>query len=541
MAHEKVWANNENLNKFELKKLEKDGLDILEEIDTFAKNGFASIPEEDWDLLKWAGLYLQRPKKDGYFMMRIKVPTGILNYEQVVALAGICSDFGRDLFDITTRQAIQFHWLEIENIPEIFRRLDEVGLTTVGACGDIARNVIGNPLAGIDPEELLDTEPIVREIHQFFHKNRDFSNLPRKYKISISASYYNSGHAEINDLAFIPATKEIDGKLVKGFHVKVGGGLSSKPHLAQPLNIFVTPDKVKDVAIAVTTIFRDYGYREKRHRARLKFLVADWGVEKFQEKLLELTGPLPERGNDETKGWNAGYFYGVHPQKQKGLNYIGFNVPLGRLYSEEVLEIARISKKYGNGQIRTCNTQNIVIPNVPDDQVEALLAEEIFQKGRITIKPKSFIGYAVSCTGTEFCNLALVETKQRMKTIVEYLDQELELDVPVRMHITGCPNSCGQRQIADIGLQGVLMRTKDKKMVDAYEIHVGGTLLDGGRFNEKLKGKIEAEKLHLVLKDFLQYFKETKLAGETFLEYYDRVGIEPLQAKLDEILEPLGA
>lgn len=234
-------------------------------------------------------------------MMRVKVPTGILTYDQVVALAGICRDFGRDLFDITTRQAIQFHWLEIENIPEIFRRLDEVGLTTVGACGDIARNVIGNPLAGIDPEELLDTEPIVREIHQFFHKNRDFSNLPRKYKISISASYYNSGHAEINDLAFIPATKEIDGKLVKGFHVKVGGGLSSKPHLAQPLNIFVTPDKVKDVAIAVTTIFRDYGYREKRHRARLKFLVADWGVEKFQEKLLELTGPLPERGNDETK------------------------------------------------------------------------------------------------------------------------------------------------------------------------------------------------------------------------------------------------
>lgn len=541
MAYEKVWANNENLNKVELKKLEKDGLDILNDIDTFAKNGFASIPEEEWDLLKFAGLYLQRPKKDGYFMMRVKVPTGILNNDQIVALAGISRDFGRNLFDITTRQAIQFHWLEIENVPEIYKRLEEVGLTTVGACGDIARNIIGNPLAGIDPDELIDTVPIVQEVHKFFHKNKDFSNLPRKYKISISGSLYNSGHAQINDLAFTPATKVIDGELVKGFHVKVGGGLSSKPYLAQLLNIFVTPDKVKDVAIAVTTIFRDYGYREKRHRARLKFLVADWGVEKFQEKLLELTGPLPEKGNDEIKGWNAGYFYGVHPQKQKGLNYIGFNVPLGRLYADEVFEIARISQKYGNGQIRTCNSQNFVIPNVPDNQVEALLSEEIFQKGRITIKPKSFVGYAVSCTGTEFCNLALVETKERMKTIVEYLDKELELDVPIRMHITGCPNSCGQRHIADIGLQGVLMRTKDKKMVDAYEIHVGGTLLEGGRFNDKLKGKIEAEKLHFVLKEFLQYFKETKLPGETFLEYYNRVGIEALQTKLDEILAPLGA
>jgi len=540
MAYEKVWKDNEKLNKTELKKLEKDGLEILKDIPKYAKSGFQSIPKEEWDLFKWAGLYLQRPKEDGYFMMRVKVPSGILNYEQVTTLASICKDYGRNVFDITTRQAIQFHWLEVEQLPDIFERLEKVGLSSVGACGDITRNIVGNPLAGIDPNELIDTTPIVKEVDQFFHLNEDFSNLPRKYKMSINASVYNSSNAEINDVAFTPATKEIDGEEKIGFHVKVGGGLSSKPYLAQELDVFILPEKVKEVAIAITTIFRDYGYREKRHRARLKFLVADWGKEKFKEKLLEYTGPLPSKGKDATKGWNAGFIYGVHPQKQKGLNYVGFNVPVGRLTADEVFEIARVSKKYGNGEIRTCNSQNFIIPNVPDENIEALLSETIFNE-KISLKPNRFTAYAVSCTGIEYCNLALVETKERMKNIAEYLDQEIELDVPIRIHMVGCPNSCGQRQIADIGLQGVLMRTKDKKMVQAYEFYVGGTLLDGGKFNDKLKGKVEAENLPKVLKDLLIYFKDTKLEGESFLDYYKRIGIEPLQKRLDEILQAVSA
>jgi ferredoxin-nitrite reductase len=319
--------------------------------------------------------------------------------------------------------------------------------------------------------------------------------------------------------------------------VKVGGGLSSAPYLAQTLDVFVKPEQVKDVAIAVTTIFRDYGYREKRHRSRLKFLVADWGIEKFKEKLLELTGPLPSKGEDIQKGWNAGYFYGVHRQKQEGLNYIGFNVPVGRLSADEVFEIARVARQYGNGEVRLCNSQNLIIPNVPDENVDALLQEKVFE--RITIQPKSFIGYSVSCTGTEYCNLAIVETKERMRRIAEYLDDHLELDVPVRIHMVGCPNSCSQRQIADIGLQGIKMKTKEKGMVEAFEIYVGGTLQEGGKFNEKLKGKVEAEKLSEVLVKLLTYFKETKQQGETFLDYLNRVGLEPLQTELDRILQQL--
>ncbi|QFT87476.1 Sulfite reductase [ferredoxin] [Bacillus sp. THAF10] len=534
MAYVKHWADNEKLNKTEKAKLEKDGLRILEDIPHYAKNGFASIPKEQWDLFKWAGLYLQRPKEDGYFMMRVNVPSGILTKPQIEALAGIARDYGRGVFDITTRQAIQFHWLEIEQIPDIFDRLEAVGLSSAGACGDITRTIVGNPIAGLDPDELFDTSTIVQEVYDFFQKNEDFSNLPRKYKMSISANKKNASNAEINCVSFTPATKVIDGKETHGFHLKVGGGLSARPFLAETIDVFVEPERTLEVAIAVTTIFRDFGYREKRHLARLKFLIADWGAEKFKEKLLEYTGPLPSKGEEPKDEWNAGYFYGIHDQKQEGLKFLGFNVPVGRLDAEEVFELARISETYGNGEVRTCNSQNLIIPNIPEENVEALLQEKIFE--RISIDPNSFIGHAVSCTGIEYCNLALVETKERMRLIAEELDQRISLDVPIRTHMVGCPNSCGQRQIGDIGLQGMKMRNEKKEMVEAYEIYVGGTLNKGGKFNEKLKGKIAAEELTDVLEELLIYFRDQKTKGESFFDFVGRVGVTKLQHVLDTIL-----
>lgn len=535
MAYEKTWSTNENINETEKKKLVKDGLRIYDDIPYYAQNGFASIPKEDWDSFKWAGLYLQKPKEAGYFMMRVNVPSGILTADQVEALAAIARDYGRDVVDITTRQAIQFHWLTIEIIPDILKRLEDVGLSSAGACGDITRNIVGNPITGIDPNELFDTSGIVKEVYEFFQFNEDFSNLPRKYKLSISANIHNASNAEINCLSFTPARKEIDGEIVNGFHVKVGGGLSSRPYLAQPLDVFIKPEEVLKTTIAVTTIFRDYGYREKRVRSRLKFLVADWGVEKFKEVLEEYTGPLLSSGEDAVTKWNAGYFYGVQPQKQEGLSFVGFNVPVGRLHSDEVFELARIARKYGNGEIRTCNSQNLIIPNVPNELTEQLLQEKIFEK--ITANPNSFIGHSVSCTGIEYCNLALVETKARMKSMAEYLDEKVQLDVPVRMHIVGCPNSCGQRQIADIGLQGVLMKNKEKKMVEAFEIYVGGTLENGGTFNSKLKGRVPADQLQATVEWLLNDFKEHKLLGESYQEFFLRVGIEHIQQSLDAAIE----
>ncbi|EJR38182.1 nitrite/sulfite reductase [Bacillus mycoides] len=535
MTYEKVWANNEKLNPSEKKKLEKDGLEIFNDIPYYAENGFESIPKEEWDAFKWAGLYLQRPKEAGYFMMRVNIPSGIITNAQAEVLASIAEDYGRDVLDITTRQAIQFHWLEIGQIPDIFKRLARVGLSSAGACGDITRNITGNPLAGIDANELFDTTSIVKEIYDYFQHNEEFSNLPRKFKMSISSNIYNSANAEINCVAFTPATKEINGEEKVGFHIKIGGGLSARPYLAEELDVFVLPEEVKAVSIAIATIFRDFGYREKRHLARLKFLVADWGAEKFKEKLVEYTGPLQSKGESALKGWNAGYFYGVQDQKQAGLKYVGFNVPVGRLHAEEMFEIARIAKKYGNGQIRTCNSQNFIIPNVPPENVAGLLSEPLFEA--ISANPKSFIGHAVSCTGIEYCNLALVETKERLRKIAEYLDTQIALDVPVRIHMVGCPNSCGQRQIADIGLQGIKLKTKGKGIVEAFEIYVGGTLLDGGAYNEKLKGKIDGEDLPDVLVSFLSYFQKNKLLAETFYDFVGRVGVEELQIVLNRVLE----
>ncbi|EJV59909.1 ferredoxin--nitrite reductase [Bacillus mycoides] len=535
MSYEKVWANTEKLNQTEKKKLEKDGLEIFNDIPYYAENGFESIPKEEWDAFKWAGLYLQRPKEAGYFMMRVNIPSGIITNAQAEVLASIAEDYGRDVLDITTRQAIQFHWLEIGQIPDIFKRLARVGLSSAGACGDITRNITGNPLAGIDANELFDTTSIVKEIYDYFQHNEEFSNLPRKFKMSISSNIYNSANAEINCVAFTPATKEIDGEKKVGFHIKVGGGLSARPYLAEELDVFVLPEEVKAVSIAIATIFRDFGYREKRHLARLKFLVADWGAEKFKEKLVEYTGLLQSKGESALKGWNAGYFYGVQDQKQEGLKYVGFNVPVGRLHAEEMFEIARIAKQYGNGQIRTCNSQNFIIPNVPPENVAGLLSEPLFEA--ISANPKSFIGHAVSCTGIEYCNLALVETKERLRKIAEYLDTQIALDVPVRIHMVGCPNSCGQRQIADIGLQGIKLKTKEKGIVEAFEIYVGGTLLDGGAYNEKLKGKIDGEDLPDVLVSFLSYFQKNKLLAETFYDFVGRVGVEELQIVLNSVLE----
>ncbi|MBP1173312.1 MULTISPECIES: nitrite/sulfite reductase [unclassified Paenibacillus] len=535
MAYEPIWnAHPDKLNKFELVKLEKDGLDVIRTIiENYANDGYDSISADDMDRFKWAGVYQQKPK-DGHFMMRVRINTGIMTSAQAHALADISALYGRGLVDVTTRQAIQFHWLTVESLPDIFERLEKVNLYSFEACGDCPRTIVGNPLAGIDPNELVDTQEIVDEVNRFFLLNRDFSNLPRKYKMSISGNTYNNAQAEINDLSFTPATKILDGKEVVGFHVMVGGGLSAKPHMAQSLDLFVRPEEVLKVAIAVTTIFRDYGYREKRHHARLKFLVADWGPDKFLAKLTEYIGEMPGRGEDKTIGWQAAYFDGVHPQAQKGLNYVGLNVPVGRLSADELHELAELADRYGDGQIRTTMSQNILLSGVPNEQVDELLEAPVLQ--RLTPQPKHFMSRTVSCTGNEFCNLAIVETKKRAVDVAEYLDQHVQLDEKVRIHFIGCPNSCGQKHIADIGLQGSLIKTPEG-LVDAFDIAVGGALGAGAQFNKALKGRVRGDQVGPVLAELILFYKENRSAGESFYAYVQRVGIPTFQEKLSAILQ----
>jgi ferredoxin-nitrite reductase len=535
MSYEAVWMDRDpsKLNKFEFYKMEKDGLDIIRDIvDKYSKEGFSSIPQEDFNLFKWAGVYQQKPNT-GHFMMRIRIPGGIFTSNQARELAALGRDYGRGLVDVTTRQAIQYHWLEIENMPDIFNRLESVGMSAFEACGDCPRTIVGNPLAGIDPNELFDTTPWVDELERFFLGNRDFSNLPRKYKMSISSNIYNSAHAEIQCLAFTPASKVIDGVEVLGFNVMVGGGLSSKPHLARQLDMFVKPEEMLKVAIGVTTLFRDHGYREKRHYARLKYLVAEWGIEKFQEELIKLIGPMPALGDDRIVGWNASYFDGVHPQNTPGLNYVGLNVPVGRTNSDELDQLADLADKYGDGTLRATVSQNLILTGVPDDKIEALLQEPVLQ--RLNPNPNRFMSRTVSCTGNEFCNLAIVETKEFARRVATYLDEHIQLDEPVRIHFIGCPNSCGQKHIADIGLQGSLIKTPEG-MVDAYDIAVGGTLGPGAKFNTALKGRVKSDNVNTVLAQIITFYKETRQDSESFHQFVERVGIETMQAKLTEIL-----
>ncbi|WP_310830432.1 nitrite/sulfite reductase [Paenibacillus pedocola] len=543
MAYEPVWsADPEKLSKFEFVKLQKDGLDIIRTIiEKYALEGFDSIPAEELDLFKWAGVYQQKPR-DGHFMMRVRINTGIMTSDQARAIAEIARLYGRGLIDVTTRQAVQFHWLTVENFPDIFRRLEAASLYSYEACGDCPRTIVGNPLAGIDKDELFDTTAIVEQLNDFFMLNRDFSNLPRKFKLSVSANYYNNGQAEINDLSYTPAVKIIDGKETAGFHVMVGGGLSAKPHLAQKLDVFVKPEEALKVAAGVVTLFRDYGYREKRHHSRLKFLVADWGAEKFKEKLFEIIGELPSRGEDKTLGWQAAYFDGVHPQRQTGLSYVGLNVPVGRLNSDELIQLADLADSYGESKIRTTMSQNIILSGIPDDKLPELLQAPVLQ--RLSPEAKNFISRTVSCTGNEFCNLALVETKERAVSVAEYLDERLQLKEKLRIHFIGCPNGCGQKHVADIGLQGSLIKTPEG-MVDAFDIAIGGTLGTGdqgpaAQFTRPLKGRVKGERVGPVLEQLITYYSEQRSETENFHSFVERVGIPVIQEQFTAILAAEG-
>ncbi len=531
------WANDPSkLNHVELIKLNTDGLDILNKLKYYQSVGFAAIPEAEKDLLKWAGVYIQRPRSEGHLMMRVKIPNGIMTSSQARVLSGISCQYGRNIIDITTRQCIQFHWLTVESLPDVREKLALEGLDTIEACGDCPRNIIGNPLAGIDPHETIDTRKIVREVFDYFQSNREFSNLPRKFKISISANVFDPGHATINDLSFTPALKHLDSEGIKGFHVYVGGGLAARPLLAQKLDLFVRPEDVLKVSIGVATIFRDYGYREKRQHARLKFLIADWGVEKFQSELQRLIGPLNSSGDDLVCGWNAGYFNGVHPQKQPGLNYVGLSVPLGRLSAEELEELATLADQYGDGLLRTSNSKNIILSSIPNKKIVSLLNETLLQ--RLKPFPSPFIAHTISCTGKEFCNLALVETKTHAQAIGEYLDKKLDLETPIRIHVSGCPNSCGQLQIADIGLRGALAKISGQT-VEGYELQIGGTLGLKNCFCTKLKGFIPANVVPEALELLISFFKDNKKDSESFHEFVQRTGTEVFQELLSCFLAKL--
>ena len=516
-------------------KLDKDGLDVIHDIYRYAKSGFESIDPEDFDRMKWYGVYRQKPKESGYFMMRLRLPGGQLSAAQAVKLSELADRFGHGFCDVTTRMTIQFHWLRIDEIPTIFSELASVGISTSGACGDIARNVVGCPVAGLDPEEIIDATPQLMEVNAALENNREFSNLPRKYKISISGCSIHCAQPDINCVGVFGLIRTVNGTEERGFGIKVGGGLSAAPKLAQTLHCFLKPEEVWPVVKAVSTIYRDHGYRHQRQKARLKFLMADWGHERFLQEIEALLGftlsphtDFPVIKDQETD------HLGIHKQKQSDLYWVGICLPGGRIRNGILAKVGEIAAKYcapDQDQIRLTNKQNLIIINIPERNLPALRAD-LTALG-LDYDASNFRQGCVSCTGIEFCNLALSETKNRMLELIEQLEVNSGwYKDKIRIHFSGCPSSCGQHQIADIGFRGA--RTKvNGEMVDAFDAFIGGRLGQNRRFNELLKGKIIAKDLHLFIDKLLRVYDSGKEGTETFADYTDRVKKADILAALD--------
>lgn len=527
---EAVTTVTASLNKFEKFKAEKDGLAVKAEIEKFASIGWEAMDETDRDhRLKWVGVFF-RPVTPGKFMMRMRMPNGIVTAAQMRVLAEVVQRYGDDgSADITTRQNIQLRGIRIEDLPEIFHKFHTVGLTSVQSGMDNVRNITGDPVAGLDADELFDTRELVQQIQNMLTNkgqgNPEFTNLPRKFNIAITGGRDNSVHAEINDLAFVPAFHEYgevgrlgDGEKdftptpynssskVFGFNILVGGFFSAKRcEAAIPLDAWVSPADVVAVCRAVLEVFRDRGLRANRQKSRLMWLIDEWGLEKFRSEVEQRLGKplLPAAPKDEID-WEKRDHIGVYKQKQPELNYVGLHIPVGRLTAEDMFEIARLADVYGNGEIRLTVEQNVIIPNIPDSRLVLFLAEPLLEK--FSIDPQPLRRSLVSCTGAQFCNFALIETKNRALNIIKALEEDLELTRPVRIHWTGCPNSCGQPQVADIGLMGTKAR-KNGKAVEGVDIYMGGKVGKEAHLGTCVQKGIPCEDLQPVLRDLLiQHF-----------------------------------
>ncbi|NJL90317.1 MAG: ferredoxin--nitrite reductase [Coleofasciculaceae cyanobacterium SM2_1_6] len=466
-----------SLNKFEKFKAEKDGLAVKAEIDHFAKIGWEAMDETDRiHRLKWLGIFF-RPVTPGKFMMRLRLPSGVITSPQMRTLAGIIAQYGEDgSADITTRQNLQLRGIRIEDIPDIFQKMHQVGLTSIQSGMDNVRNITGSPVAGIDAHELMDTRELIQQVQDMITNhgegNPEFSNLPRKFNIAIGGCPDNSIHAEINDIAFVPAYQD-ETKQTFGFNVLVGGFFSAKRcEAAIPLNAWVTPDRVVEICRAILTVYRDHGLRANRQKSRLMWLIDELGLDTFRARVqAQLSYTLATAAPKDEINWDKRDHLGVYPQKQPGLNYVGLHIPVGKLLAPDMFTLARLAEVYGRGEMRLTVEQNLIIPHVPTENLEPLLQEPCLQK--FSVNPGALVKGLVSCTGAEFCNFALIETKNRALALIQELEAEVTLTRPVRIHWTGCPNSCGQPQVADIGLMGTKVR-KDGKMQEGVDIYTGG-------------------------------------------------------------------
>ncbi|MGG5170843.1 nitrite/sulfite reductase [Pseudarthrobacter sp. J1738] len=543
----------EPLNANETWKQEDNGLNVRERIETvYAQQGFESIDGTDLHgRFRWWGLYTQRKQgidggktatlephelEDKYFMLRVRIDGGALTTEQLRVIGQISVDFARGSADLTDRQNIQLHWIRVEDVPEIWRRLESVGLSTTEACGDVPRVILGSPVAGIAKDEIIDPTPLIQELSERFIGDPELANLPRKFKTAITGHPSQDVVHEINDVALVG---HVHPELGIGYDLWVGGALSTNPMLGKRLGAFVLPEQAADVWLGVTSIFRDYGYRRMRTKARLKFLLADWGVEKFRTVLEdEYLGYKLNDGPAAPKPATPGDHVGIHEQKD-GKFYIGATPTAGRLSGAALVSLAELLESNGSYRLRTTPHQKLVVLDVPSENVETLVAE--LDKLGLSARPSVFRRGTIACTGIEYCKLAIVETKVTAATAIAELETRLadlvesgQLPQALSLHINGCPNSCARIQTADIGLKGMMLPTPDGEPSPGFQVHLGGGLASDNREEAGLGRTVRGLKVYVAdLPDYVERVVRRYVAdhieGQTFAQWAHAADEEALQ------------
>ncbi|MFV0459113.1 MAG: nitrite/sulfite reductase [Actinomycetales bacterium] len=517
----------------------------IEEI--YSVQGFDSIPGEDLrGRMRWWGLYTQRKQgidggktatlapeelDDRYFMMRVRVDGGALSTDQLRVIAGISTDFARDTADITDRQNIQLHWVQIEDVPKIWDRLESVGLWTQEACGDCPRVVLGSPVAGIATDEIIDPSPVIEGIKERLRSDLTLANLPRKFKTAVTGHPSLDVVHEINDVSLVGV---VHPELGVGYDLWVGGGLSTVAKFAVRPNVFVTPEQAVDVWHAVVQIFRDYGYRRLRNKARMKFLLSDWGPEKFRQVMQDeyLGYELPD-GVEPASPPRSGDHVGVHEQRD-GRAYVGAAPVVGRVSGTTLGRLADLAEAAGSRRVRLTPYQKVLVLDVEPSAVDDLIAG--LDGIGLAANPSPFRRSTMACTGLEYCKLAIVETKARAAEVITDLEArlaDLDLDVPITLHLNGCPNSCARIQTADIGLKGQLVPGPDGEPTSGYQVHLGGGLARPGRPDAEtgrtVRGlKVTSDELPDYVERVVRRFTEQREGGEGFASWAHRADEEAL-------------
>ena len=531
------------LNADEEIKREDGGLSARQRvIDIYSKQGFKSIPPEDLaPRFKWLGLYTQRNQnlggeltsklsnaelQDEYFMMRVRFDGGRVSPQQLRTVGEISRDHARSTADFTDRQNIQLHWIQIEDVPGIWEKLRAVGLDTLLGCGDVPRVILGSPVAGVAEDEIIDATPAIDDIVDDYLPREEFHNFPRKFKTAISGNRRQDVTHEIQDIAFVGVDHPEYGP---GFDCFVGGGLSTNPMLSQSLGAWVPLERVPEVWAGVARIFRDYGYRRNRNRARLKFLVAKWGIKKFREVLENeyLDAPLAD-GEPLIVEPGSRDHLGVHRQKD-GNFYLGVKPTVGHATGEQLIAIADVAERFGITRIRTTPMKELLFLDVKEDDIPAL--SRALDETGLYSQPSEFRRGVISCTGLEFCKLAHVTTKARAIELVDILEDTLgDLDVPISIALNGCPNACARSQVSDIGLKGQIVTDSEGNRVEGFQVHLGGALGLSPDWGRKLRGhKVIADEVpHYVIR-LVQKYKEQREEGEQFRHWVLRADEEDLQ------------